>query len=362
MSEEQNPFEDAAQDGRAQLVTQEDNPVAIAARAEIDVQITTAKRYPRTISMVKKKMLEFATLDQETAASCFYKLPRGGKVIEGPSIRLAEIATSCFQNLRVETKVVDTDTTSANPHVTIRAMCFDLENNVAVAVEKRRRIVGKKSKGGVPDEDDINLATNAGSAIALRDAVFKVVPLALVKPVFEQAKRTATGDVKTLSERRGKCVETFSKIGIDQARLLAKLDKKSVEDIGLEDLELLIGLFTAIKDGQANIDEEFPPLKPGSEEPKPAARAKKEEAPAKSDTKAEPAAQQPPSDPMAVIATLRNAIAAVDVTEEALITYCRKNGLAKDTQKLSDLATTKLQSLLSTLPTVIESIRSSQPA
>ena len=226
-------------------------------RAEVDTQISTAKKYPRTLSKVKADMLSFATLDQETAEDCFYTLPRGGKSIHGPSVRLAEIAVSCYGNLRAGSRIIDTVSTGDSPHVVIQAVCHDLEKNVAVTVEKRRRIVGKKSKGGAIDEDDINLAANAGAAIAFRDAVFKVVPGALIKPIFEQAKQVAIGDAKTLAERRQRAVESFGKMGVQKDKILALLNKRSVDDIDLADLETLFGLHTAIKDGQTTIDEAF---------------------------------------------------------------------------------------------------------
>ena len=48
-------------------------------RAEVDMQIATAKRYPRDVSKVKQGMLSIATVDEETAAACFYTLPRYSK-------------------------------------------------------------------------------------------------------------------------------------------------------------------------------------------------------------------------------------------------------------------------------------------
>lgn len=229
-------------------------------RAEIDSQIATAKQYPRVLSKVKRDMLEFASLDQETAEACFYSLPRGGKTIQGPSVRLAEIAVSCYGNLRAGVRIIDAVSTGDSPHVVLQAVCHDLEKNVAVQIEKRRRIVGKKSKGGQIDEDDINLAANAGSAIAFRDAVFKVIPGALIKPVYEHAKQVAIGDAKTLVERRERAVASFGKMGVPPAKVCAHLGKKTVEDISLEDLETLFGLHTAIKDGHTTIDEAFNPL------------------------------------------------------------------------------------------------------
>ena len=67
-------------------------PAMVAvARAEIDTQIATARAYPRSLKRFRETATTMATLDEKTAASCFYALPRGGKSIMGPSARLAEI-------------------------------------------------------------------------------------------------------------------------------------------------------------------------------------------------------------------------------------------------------------------------------
>lgn len=234
-------------------------PIEAIERASIDVQITTARRFPRTLSTVKATMLSFATLDEETAASCFYTLPRGGKNIQGPSVRLAEIAVSSYQNLRAGSRVVEVVTDGPSPHVLVQAVAHDLQNNVAISVEKRRRIT-KKKKAERIDEDDINLACNACSAIAFRDAVFKVVPLALVKPVFEAAKKTAIGDIKSFAAKRAAVVDRLKQMGAREDRILAVVEAKKVDDIDLTKLEVLIGLGTALKDGEVTLEDAFPPL------------------------------------------------------------------------------------------------------
>lgn len=242
-------------------------------RAEIDGSIATARKYPQhqpgQLSTVKQSMMTFATLDEETAASCFYTLPRGGKNIQGPSVRLAEIALACYGNTRAATRIIQSVTNGDTPHVVVQAVVVDLEKNIAVSIEKRRRIVSKKdfkTGGRKPiDEDDINLATNACSAIAFRDAVFKVVPLALVKPVFDAARKVAIGDAKTLVTRRADCVQKFAKMGVPQEKIFAKLEIKSIEDITLEHLETLIGMFNAIKEGEL-IEEVFAVEKPTAKE------------------------------------------------------------------------------------------------
>lgn len=224
-------------------------------RALVDIQIATAKRYPRNLAKVKNDLISYATLDQETASGCFYRLPRAGKNILGPSVRIAEIAVSCYGNLKVGSRVIDVDTRSQQPHVTVQSVCIDLENNVAVSIEKRRRIVGKK--GRPIDEDDINLAVNSCSAIAFRDSVFKVIPQALVKPAWQAALKVAVGDVNSLVDRRTKAVEKFAQAGVTTDRVLAVLEIDSVDQITLDHLATLIGLWNTIQDG-ALIEDIFP--------------------------------------------------------------------------------------------------------
>jgi hypothetical protein len=166
---------------------------------------------------------------------------------------------SCYGNVKAGTRILSVDT-GTNPHAVVQAVIHDLENNVAYSVEKRRRIVGKRKNEGRPDEDDINLAVNAGSAIAFRDAVFKVVPGALTKSVFEAAKSVAVGDLKSLSATRTKIVDRLQKYGATQDRILARLGLQKVEEIALEHVEVLMGLGTALKDGATTLEEAFPPI------------------------------------------------------------------------------------------------------
>lgn len=232
--------------------------------AEISQQISTAKRYPRTLSKVKADMLSFATLDEETAGACFYTLPRGGKSIQGPSVRLAEIAVACYGNLRVGSRIISTVTNGDSPHVVVQSVAHDLEKNTAISIEKRRRIVGKKDYNTgtrkAPDEDDINLATNACSAIAFRDAVFKVVPQALIQPVLDAAKKCAIGDIKSLSEKRNKVVDRLKQMGVPLDRILHQAEARKIDDIDYDKLEVLIGLGTSLKDGNTTLEAAFPPV------------------------------------------------------------------------------------------------------
>ena len=103
------------------------NPIEAIERANIDIQIATAKKYPRSLARVKNDILSTATLDEETAESCFYVLPargnEGGKPIQGASVRLAEIAVSCFGNIKAGARIISND----GNFVTAQGICHDVE-------------------------------------------------------------------------------------------------------------------------------------------------------------------------------------------------------------------------------------------
>jgi hypothetical protein len=231
-------------------------------RAQIDVQIATAHKFPRSVKKFQDSALSLATINIETAASCFYKLPRFDKKtgetknIEGPSVRLAEIAASCWGNMRVQARIIGDD----GKFVVAQGVAHDLENNLASSVEVRRKITDKK--GNRFSDDMVGVTANAACSIALRNAIFKVVPKALVDVVYQQAKKTAVGNAATLSERRERALAFFNdKLGISRERVLKALGKTGVQDINLQDVETMLGWHSAIQDGDAEIDTIFPEVK-----------------------------------------------------------------------------------------------------
>ena len=231
--------------------------IAVAQRAievaEIESQIATAKRYPRDIKVFKDKLMTMANLDQETAESCYYALPRAGKPIDGPSVRLAEIALSCYGNCAAEADVLNED----DKFIYAMGQCRDLENNIAVRIKVRRRITTKKGKRF--NDDMIAVTANAACAIALRNAIFKIVPGAYLKPVFDKCKKTAVGNVKSLANKRAEVIKRLMQFGVVEERILKVLNRNSVDEVTFDDVAILIGLGTAIKDGDTTVEEAFPP-------------------------------------------------------------------------------------------------------
>ena len=124
-------------------------------RSEIDVQIATARRFPRSIEAAKKRIVDLATQDKNIAYNCFYHLERTEKkqdehgqwrdtktVIEGLSVRMAEIIATSWGNLRCAARIIGND----GKQITAQGVCHDLETNVAISVENNRNITNKQGK------------------------------------------------------------------------------------------------------------------------------------------------------------------------------------------------------------------------
>jgi hypothetical protein len=230
-----------------------ENSISLIAKAEIDMQISTAKAFPRSLKQFYDKALSMATLNEDIATSCTYALPRGGKSLEGPSVRLAEIVASSFGNIRSGARVVAND----GKWITAQGICHDLESNSCTTIEVKRKITDKM--GRTYNEDMQTVTGNAACAIAYRNAVFKVVPSALVSDIWDKAKEVAKGTVETLVKRREKAVQYFTALKITEKQICEALEIKKIEDIDLDKLSVLTGMKSALKNGETTIQEMFSP-------------------------------------------------------------------------------------------------------
>jgi hypothetical protein len=231
-------------------------------KAAIDIQISTAKAFPRNITKAVQNAIAIVSLDAETAETCTYSVPRGGKAITGPSVHLAKIIAQVWGNMRVEAKVVNID----NIHTTSEAVCWDLESNLAIKTQVKRSIVGKYGRF---NEDMVTVTGNAANSIAMRNAILSVVPRGVINKVYKAAKQVITGDVSDeakLIARRKKVVDTLKDTyGVKEEEILKAIGKAAIEHITADDLVVLIGIGTAIKDGDTTIEQAFRTAKPKDE-------------------------------------------------------------------------------------------------
>jgi hypothetical protein len=234
-------------------------------RSELDASITTARRYPRSLAVFRSTALSMVRLDQATAAAMFYALPRRQRqedgtwkrtTITGPSVRLAELVAAAWGHLRSGARIV----AETDREVVAQGFAQDLQANNTIITETRRRIVDRNGRR-YPD-DLIILTANAVAAIARRNAVFAVIPRVFIEQLVETARKVAAGEQKTLTEGRSRALAAFAELGVSSARVFEKLERSGIEDIDLEDLGILHGLLTAIREGESSVAAEFPTAAP----------------------------------------------------------------------------------------------------
>ena len=225
-------------------------------RSEVDMQISTAKQYPRDLPAVLNKIATYATMDKETAEDCFYVLRRQGQdgktsTIEGLSVRMAEIIASAWGNIRIQTRIIGND----GRMITAQAVCHDLESNVAVSKEVHRRITNKNGK---TYSDDMQIVTgNAAASIAFRNAVLAVIPKAVTKRIINEVKQVALGQAIDVETARQNCLANFAKAGVTEAMICRYLEIKTVAEIDKEKLFELRATWNAIKEGTTTVQETF---------------------------------------------------------------------------------------------------------
>lgn len=246
-----------------EIMTAESGTLALLNKGEIDMQIATAHKYPRSITKFRGEVQQMVTLNEQVAQECIYSLPRGGKSIEGPSVRFAEVAASAWGNSRAGARVVNDD----GKFITAQGVFHDLERNVAITYEVQRRVTNRS--GQRLQDDMIGVTGNAACSIALRNAILKGIPKAFWSDLYDQARETAIGNVQTLANRRARALGVLQKMGVPSPTVFAFLRVEGEADITLEHLATLFGITTAIKEGDTTPEQAFAVIdEPGKPEVK----------------------------------------------------------------------------------------------
>lgn len=257
------------------------DPAGALARAEINTQIATARAYPRPSDRVlQEKIADRACLDEETAEECLYTLIRGqkrqarggrrqeegaseerdNKPIEGPSIRLAEIAAQVYGNCRIDARV--THVNHAEGYVEAEGLFHDLETNMASRATVRRSI---KGRNGLFSQDMQIVTGNAACAIAKRNAILAGIPKPLYRLAYQEARRMVSGTAEMLVENRAKVFKAFAPFGVKPEQLLERLGLESEDQIMPDHIATLRGMFATLKNSEATVEEMFSKTDAGGE-------------------------------------------------------------------------------------------------
>ena len=246
--------------------------VAIAAQAEarIKARAAIAISRPRDMDGVRVKLLAECKRPG-FAATARYSIPRGGKKIEGPTIRFAEAAARSLGNLDVYSEIVVDDTAKR----VIQVSVVDLESNHAeslpVVVEKimeRRQLregefaVGQRRNSAgqavyivaVPDSE-MPVRQGAAVAKARRNLILSHLPADILEECMARVVETSRAQTQDDPEAVRKLIaDAFAEIGVAPEALKAYLGcpLNAANPVQLDELR---AIYLGIRDGHATWSE-----------------------------------------------------------------------------------------------------------
>ena len=228
------------------------------AMSEIQSAILMAKHDPRNENQCYMAIMAACKRPSlaETAMYCF---PRGGTLVKGASIRLAEVCARSWGNIRVGITI----TTQTDDRTEARAYAFDMQTNYMVDQEFSvpHKRTTKKGVTRLTDERDIReLVQNIGSRY-LRGCILRVIPADIIEAAIEQVQKTLESSDVPMGEQIRKMVMAFDELGVKVEHLEKRLGHNLDATIPQE-IVTLKGIYKSIKDGMASREDFFDAFAP----------------------------------------------------------------------------------------------------
>jgi hypothetical protein len=229
--------------------------------AEVQAAIVVAQQCPRNIAAAIAEMRQVC--GQETLAKkAFFRFPRGGTNVSGPSIHLARELARCWGNAQYGINELRRDDDAGESEM--QAWAWDVEKNTRVSatfISPHKR----DKRGGAEKLVDLREIYEQNSNVGarrVRESIFAVLPDWFIEEAKEICQATMSGKAsgKPLERRVADAVQAFQGFGVTVDQLESKLDRPSgkwtEKDLG----ELLV-IHGSIKTGEVTVEQEFPSKK-----------------------------------------------------------------------------------------------------
>lgn len=214
--------------------------------AEAQGKMVLAKRFPRDENAAFAKLMDACKLPA-LANVAFYTVPRGGQKVTGPSIRLAEEIARVYGNFEYGHRELSRDDKKSE----VEVFAWDVENN---NVSRRQLTVmhvldTRDGPRKLRDQKDIDDKIANVASKQLRGRILALMPKWMVEAAVEECRKTLAGtNDQPIGDRVRKMTQAFAKFGVTPKHLDAFLGH-SLDNVTVEDIADLQGVFNAIKDG-----------------------------------------------------------------------------------------------------------------
>lgn len=252
----------AQQVGAGAIMTQQ--PVAADGRVsfidnertlqEVKAAVYMARQFPRDEQAALGK-IESSCKRLAFAERASYAYPKGGQVITGPSIRMAEMLARYWGNMKFGFDVL----TSNQAESFIEAYAWDIETNTrrSLTFKVEHRIKSGGSLKLVADPRDIYELLANQSQRRVRACILALIPEDIIEAAMAWCDDTVKrGDKTPLEERVAKMVIAFGEYGVTKEILEAHTGH-TLESIRPAEFTALQKRFIALKDGVAPAESIF---------------------------------------------------------------------------------------------------------
>jgi hypothetical protein len=221
---------------------------------EVKASMIIAKQFPRDEAKAMDRILNACTRPS-LAETAVYAYPRGGQVVTGPSIRLAEAIAQNWGNLQFGIR----ELSQANGNSQIEAFAWDIENNtrqVKTFTVPHTRYSRAKGNTTLTDPRDIyEMVANQG-ARRLRACILGVIPGDVIDAAVRQAEITQANSVGAPEEQIKKLIDAFEKFGVTK-EMLSKRLRKNLNAVIVADILSLKRVYQSIRDGMGKAADYF---------------------------------------------------------------------------------------------------------
>lgn len=230
------------------------------AAAEVYAAVLAAKQAPRDVQQAIREMEEACRM-RELADHAFFRMPRAGQQITGPTVHLARELARCWGNIQYGVSELRRDDYAGQSEM--QAFAWDLQSNArsaSIFIVPHARDAKRDGKKVVERLTDIAQVyesnANAG-ARRVREAVFAVLPLWFVEQAKTLCVKTIEdGGGKPLQQRIKTCVDLFAGLGVAEEQLVDKVGRP-IGKWSAMDLVPLTVIYQSIQRGETSIGEEF---------------------------------------------------------------------------------------------------------
>lgn len=231
---------------------------ASRAVAEVHAAILVAQQCPRN---VQQAIAEMRASCQQTALAerAFYRFPRSGQTVSGPSVHLARELARCWGNVQYGLAELRRDDEHGQSEM--QAFAWDVQTNsrnasIFIVPHKRDKRGGPER---LTDMRDIYENNANNGARRVREAIFAILPPWFVEEAKDICSKTLTeGGGKPLAQRIADAVKRFEELGITSEQMEQKLGRPNARWTE-HDVAQLVVVYKSLQRGEVTAEDEFPP-------------------------------------------------------------------------------------------------------